>query len=822
MGAGPGLEGLRVGAEPFSQAQATLTLDGRTAGVKDLSLVSAKAGRVTGMATLSLATRHLVAHLTGHDVDLSRALAAAGVETPVAGTVQVEAWASGPVTDPLVQAAVRAKGLSVRQTPVGDLVAWIRGTLVSLQVNASVDGPPGHLDVDGIYGVRDGTMDLHVAAKQLSLGTLPGLAPTAAAGLPSIDGRADVDVDLKGALPLPAATGQVTVTGLVLRGRPIAGGSARFTLEPGPDGAGTHVVASALGRIEATADLRPGPPLTVTAEATLDGLEVARLLPSLSEFHAGVVISGTASLRWVQGPQGGTSAKVRLTRLDATLPDGTLSAAQPVVANWDGTTFTLVQLVLAGPKGRFTARGKVGRQVLEATAKGRLETALAAPFVSAIARASGPLDVDLTASGTPAHPVLQGTVELPAPVHIRPRAGVREVTLTGGRIVLSPGDVRLESLTGDIETGQFTADGKVALDGLKPGHYHLVVSGQNLPLHASDLVIEANTNLTLDGEGLVASVTGRVDVVRGRYLRKFELKNFIFVARPTTVAEPLARRYPWLNDITLGVHATSTGGMEVKVDAGALATDLTLDSDLQITGTAADPVIEGRISADHGNITFPKAKLDVVRAVVEFNPTAGAGVHPEVDLRAEGEVVPPPSGSNMVQVTHYVTLTLQGHLDQMVLDLSSDPALDKLEVLSLLITGRVNPVTPGAPGNNSEADAALAFAGSQLAQPLTQFLTSQLEKTLNLNLQLGAEVTTQAITVTAGQAITHRLRLEGAYQQSLGEAQTVAVARARFLLSDRIFLEGSTESVSGAGTTASALQEGTRSRLELKLRIFGN
>ena len=734
----------------------------------------------------------------------------------------MEAWATGEVTDPLVQAAVQAKGLSLRKTPLGDLVAWIRGTLASLQVNATLDGPPGHLDVDGLYSVREETLDLHLGGEELSLGALPGLAPTAAEALPSVDGRAGVDVELKGALPLPAATGEVTVTGLVLRGRPIPGGTAHLTLSPEPDGAGIHVVVSALGALTGTANLRPGPPLTVTAEATLEGLEVARLVPSLSEFHAGLVTSGTGSFRWVQGQAGGTSAKVRLTRLDANLPDGTLSAAQPVIADWDGRTFTLEQLVLAGPKGRFTAQGKVGRTVLQATAKGRLETALAAPFVSAIARATGPLDVDLTASGTPRHPILQGTVDLPATVQIRPRAGVREVKLTSGRIAFSPGQVRLEKLTGEIETGQFTADGQVALDGLEPGHYHLTVNGQNLPLRASDLVLEANTNLTLDGKGLAASVTGRVDVVRGRYLRKFELKNFIFVARPTTVAEPLARRYPWLNDITLGVQATSTGGMEVKVDAGAFATNLTLDSDLQITGTAADPVIEGRVSADHGNITFPKAKLDVVRAVVEFNPTAGAGVHPEVDLRAEGEVNPPPTGSDMVQVTHYVTLTLQGNLDQMVLDLSSDPALDKLEVLSLLITGRVNPITPGASGNTSEADAALAFAGSQLAQPLTQFVTAQLEKTLNLRLQLGAEVTTQAITVTAGQAITRRLRLEGAYQQSLGEAQTVAVARARFLLSDRIFLEGSTESVSGAGTTASALQEGTRSRLELKLRIFGN
>lgn len=195
-------------------------------------------------------------------------------------------------------------------------------------------------------------------------------------------------------------------------------------------------------------------------------------------------------------------------------------------------------------------------------------------------------------------------------------------------------------------------------------------------------------------------------------------------------------------------------------------------------------------------------------------------MRPEIDLRAEGEVTPAGSG-DAGQITYFVTLVLDGDLDEMLLDLSSDPTLDRLEILSLLVTGR-RPADHLGGAAGSQADAAMVFAGSQLAEPLTRFVTSQLESHLNLELDLSAEVSTAGLMLVAGTEITRRLRFEWAFQRGFaGDAPASSAARARYLLSDRVFLEGTTESAVGQASSSAAARDGARSRLELKLRIFG-
>jgi hypothetical protein len=157
------------------------------------------------------------------------------------------------------------------------------------------------------------------------------------------------------------------------------------------------------------------------------------------------------------------------------------------------------------------------------------------------------------------------------------------------------------------------------------------------------------------------------------------------------------------------------------------------------------------------------------------------------------------------------------------LTLSSTPDLTRVEILALLVRGEANLSLLGNRGagtNSSTLDAAIAFAGSQVTAPLSRLVTEQLERSLNLKLRLGAELTSTGLRLTASQQIIPRLSLQGAYERSLGASAGVTSASARLLITNRLFLEGSTRSASPAASTDLSYQS-SESRLELKWRLFG-
>lgn len=806
---------------PLAKVAADIEFRGRTAELTNIVVQPAEgAGGLEGRATVDLEDKTLDASVQASELPLALMAAFGGLDVPVGGVLAFRATAQGPFSDPAYEVKGTASEITVDSAPLGTARLDASGTLQKVQATVSLDGPAGTLSAEGAYDLASESVDGTVLARKVHLDALPGLLPGDGA-VASVQGVASGQVSVKGRLPVPEnVAGTVRIAGFSLAGPPLET-PITLHLAPRPDAPGVTVNADLAGLGSALATLSPGPPLSVRVEGRLEALPVERFVPLLGQYDAEVRTTGTFDATWT-GEGGGTRAQVDLSRLDLSLPEGRLSATRPVVVAWDGERLQVKQLALEGPAGAFTASGTVGPSALDLSANGSLEMGLVAPFVPGIARASGTVRLQLRVGGTTDAPSLDGSLSLASPVKLRPRSAVREIVLNTLSVRFVPGEVRLDRLSGTMESGLFTASGQVQLQGLTPGRYALELSGQNLPIRASDLAVELNAELEVSGKGTTAQVKGRTEIVSGRYLQKFELKNFNFVAKQREVSEPISRKYPWLGDISLDVRAVSTGGLEVRVDAGAFATALSLDADLHVTGTAAGPVVDGRVSSEQGNLTFPKAKLDVTRAIVEFQPTASSGIHPTVDLTAEGTVTPSSStSSDYGAPTYLVTLTLEGNLEQMALDLTSDPQLPRLEILSLLISGRVNPLAASG-SDTSAADAALAFAGSQLASPLTRFLEQGLEKTLNLQLNLGAEVSTAGITVTAGKEVTRRLRLEGAYTRTFGEVQTVGTVSARFLLSDRIFLEGSTESVSGQVDLLGAPREGTRSRLELKLRLYGD
>jgi translocation and assembly module TamB len=102
---------------------------------------------------------------------------------------------------------------------------------------------------------------------------------------------------------------------------------------------------------------------------------------------------------------------------------------------------------------------------------------------------------------------------------------------------------------------------------------------------------------------------------------------------------------------------------------------LTGDADLHLRGTAAQPIVLGRIDIAEGTISFSGTQYQLDRGSIVFsNPVR---ILPVVDLQASARVR-----------DYDITLSFHGPLDKLSITYRSDPPLPPSDIIALLALGR--------------------------------------------------------------------------------------------------------------------------------------
>jgi hypothetical protein len=787
-------------------------------------VITARAGRYTlartqvalvggGMLALEGSTQGEVLDVRafGEAIPLATVATLGGVSSTTAaalgGTIELAIGARGPRSAPTLSAEVEGQGLSVLGVAFDRAVVRAEGPSSALGFDVRLVGQGGTIKLSGKLDA--GTQILRptqLLVRNLALPVLPSL--------PTLAGRIDAELELVGPLPYPEATGHVGLRDLALAERPL--GLDLTTLEVRPAGdAGLYTLELALGRglvVRGLLVLSPAFGFTAFAEArdwslrpAIEALIARGTLADEGLVRAlAVTVGATADVAY---DARGLRVEVRLGALDVGADDLGLALEAPATLRYDGETLTLGRLVLSGRRGGLELAGTVGAEI-SLDARADVNAALLALASRTVQSATGRFTVEASVRGSREDPEVAATLTIGEPVSIRPRVGVREVVLSAGRVVATRTRVHVEGLTGELGGGTFRLVGSVGLRGNKPSDFDLAFDGQSLPLRTRDLAVEASMALRLRGSADAPKLSGRLELERARYAKKFRLENFAFVAQTSEEGPTLAEQLPWLAELELDVRAQSAGDIDVDVDAATVQLGLTLGADVTVRGSPLALRLGGRLRSDVGSLVFPRATLDVTTCTVDLDPYPVAGTSGMVvRLVAEGEV----AGSDRSR-TRVVRVVLEGPLEQLSLDLQSS-GLDRLQVLSLLILGSDAP----------EGNDALAFAGSQLAAPLTRFLEDQLEKSLNLGVKLGAEVSQESVKVTATKELTRRLVLEGSYQRYFADDVATTAVRALLYLFDRAFLEARASQTSGTatGNRKTAAGEATSTGVELKYQLLG-
>jgi translocation and assembly module TamB len=211
-----------------------------------------------------------------------------------------------------------------------------------------------------------------------------------------------------------------------------------------------------------------------------------------------------------------------------------------------------------------------------------------------------------------------------------------------------------------------------------------------------------NADLVLRGSSDAQILSGDVDVIRMEYVRSFNLLEQL-ASHSAVQSGPLTTD-PYLMGLGLNVEIHSENGLSIDNELTRLRGGMRL----VLRGTPAYPSLTGRVEASEGTIFFRGSRFEISHAVADF--VDRSRINPVLEIRAEADVK-----------TYRLILDAMGDMEHLNLNVTSDPPMSAVDVLSLLTTGK-RETGPGTSQRESQ------MAGMSAASVLSENLTGVIGK----------------------------------------------------------------------------------------------
>ena len=314
---------------------------------------------------------------------------------------------------------------------------------------------------------------------------------------------------------------------------------------------------------------------------------------------------------------------------------------------------------------------------------------------------SGQLKFNINSYGATHDPNVQGQIEI---LDANIATGDLPVGLQHGNGVLSLTRDRLNisKFEGIVGSGVVNALGGVLY---RPNlQFDLGLSAKEIRLLYPQGVRESvNANIRLAGTPENAILGGTVDLTDLSFTPAFDLTNFI-------------------DQFTGGVSPPPTGGMIQNIqlnlavhssnNVNLVSRTLSINgtANLQVRGTAARPVILGRINLDGGDLIFNGDRFILNGGTIQFvNPSQ---TQPVVNVAL----------TTTVQ-DYSINLRFSGPVDQLHTEYASDPALPAADIINLLAFGKTteaNAANPATPANQQAASLVASQVSSQVTSRVSK------------------------------------------------------------------------------------------------------
>jgi translocation and assembly module TamB len=279
---------------------------------------------------------------------------------------------------------------------------------------------------------------------------------------------------------------------------------------------------------------------------------------------------------------------------------------------------------------------------------------------------SGLMTVALRFGGTMAAPDVRGRVQISngSLSYIDVPSGLSNIN---GTLVFNQDRLRVQTLTAQTGGGLLNLGGFITYN--RALNFDLTAQGKDIRLrYPPGMSTTANVNLRLVGALSRSTLSGDILVTRFQLARNFDLASYLARAKANTA---LPNPESPLNNLRLDVHVTTTPELDVQTAIARVAGD----ADLRLRGTAAKPVVLGRVDIARGDVNFSGTKYHLERGDITFsNPVR---IEPVLDLEASARVR-----------DYDITLGFHGQMDKLNATYSSEPPLPTADIIALLAMGR--------------------------------------------------------------------------------------------------------------------------------------
>jgi translocation and assembly module TamB len=391
-----------------------------------------------------------------------------------------------------------------------------------------------------------------------------------------------------------------------------------------------------------------------------------------------------------------------VSQLSADVENVKLENQGPIHFALENQALKVDEFRLVGTETDLSAKGTVrltGDQALDLQSRGRFNLKLMQIFNPNLV-ANGPATFTVNVAGTIARPQLSGRLELE-------NAAVSLLDLPNGlsqikgTLVFAQDRMQIEKLTAHTGGGELNVGGFLAYrNGL---YFDLTATGHDIRLrYPPGVSSSADANLRYTGSAKSSLLSGDILVTRFGMNPRFDFANYLAQSKN---APAISTLNPFLDNMRLDLHITSTPELRVETSLAKLSGDL----DLHVRGTAARPAIVGRVNIAEGDVVFSYTKYKLERGDITFsNPlTIEPVVNLEMSTRVQG---------------YDITIGLHGQAvggKGLSMTYRSDPPLANSDIIALLAFGRTrgqtvyNASQPGA-STNDTASASNAILGEAL------------------------------------------------------------------------------------------------------------
>ena len=677
-----------------------------------------------------------------------------GQEIPVTGTLNADIAVHGTELSPIGNGNVALTGVTAYDEPIQALKCTFSGTGDDAHGDLSIELAAGSLQGKVSVQPRLRTYTAQVTSSGIRLDQLKALKShnIDASGVLVINAHGQGSFDnpqLDAALLMPTLVVQKqTLTGLNLKMN-VANHVANATLQS----SALNTVIQAQARVDLTGDY--------LADASVDtqGIPLQPLLAVYAPSQSDKLTGQTEIHAKLHGPLKNRNlieGHVTIPELKVAYGNTIqLAAAEPIHIDYKNGVMDLQRFSIKGTDTDVELQGSIpvtGNGPMSLLLHGTVDLQLAQLFDPDV-RSSGQLRFNINSNGAASGSDLGGEIDIvdasyasrDLPAGLQHGNGV--LKLTTDRLYIS-------KFQGNVGGGTVTAQGGVAF---RPGvqfDLGLAANGMRV-LYPEGMRESVDANLRLTGSMDDAALGGSVNLTDVSFTPAFDLASFSEQFSGGAPAPP-TRGFAQNLQLNIALHSTNNVNLVSRtLSVGGSA-------NLQVKGTAANPVVMGRVNLNSGDVILNGNRFVLNGGTVQFvNPSE---TQPVVNMTL----------TTTIQ-QYNINLRFDGPVEQLRTQYSSDPSLPSADIINLLAFGQTteasaaNPATPA----NQEAEALVASQVSSQVSSRVSKIAGISQLSINPVLAGSSSQGPPGASITIQQRVTGNLFVTFSTNVASTQSQTI-------------------------------------------------